>query len=177
MGGDQAQRAILLTGRPGIGKTTVIRRVVSGLDVPAHGFYTAEIRERGRRQGFEIVTLAGERATMAHVHIESGHRISKYGVDVSAVDRVGVGAIRAGIDAGGLIVIDEIGPMEVLSQSFRRAVLKAFDSDAQVMSTIYSRSAPFTDHIKDRPDVELVVVTRENRDALPGQILAKLSGR
>jgi nucleoside-triphosphatase len=173
---DQVQRAVLLTGRPGVGKTTVIRRVVSGLDMPAHGFYTAEIRGHGRRQGFEIVTLAGERLTMAHVDIQSRHRISKYGVDLSALDRTGVGAIRAGIDAGGLIVIDEIGPMEVLSQRFRQAVSDALDSDAQVVGTIYGRSAPFTDRIKGRPDVDLITVTRENRDALPGEILARLSG-
>jgi nucleoside-triphosphatase len=169
-------QAILLTGRPGVGKTTVIRRVVSRLKVPAHGFYTAEIRQEGRRRGFEIVTLAGERATLAHVDIASEHRISKYGVDVPALDRVGVAAIEAGMDAGGLVVIDEIGPMEVMSPRFRQAVLDALDSGVQIIGTIYGRSAPFTDRIKDRSDVEVITVTRENRDALVGQILKRLSG-
>jgi nucleoside-triphosphatase len=170
-------QAILLTGRPGIGKTTVIRRVVARLDIPAHGFYTAEIRHGGRRQGFEIVTLAGERATLAHVDIRSEHRISKYGVDVSALDRVGVTAIEAGIDAGGLVVIDEIGPMEVMSARFRHAVLDALKSEAQLVGTIHERSAPFTDRVKSRSDVEVIAVTRDNRDALVEQILERMSGR
>jgi nucleoside-triphosphatase len=176
-GDDSMHQTILLTGRPGIGKTTIIRRVVSRLHVPAHGFYTAEIRQGRRRQGFEIVTLAGERATLAHVDIHSEHRISRYGVDVSALERVGVAAIEAGIDAGGLLVIDEIGPMEMMSPRFRQAVLEALDSDVQVIGTVYGRSARFTDQLKGRADVEVITVTRENRDALVEQILEQLSDR
>ena len=72
-------RVILLTGRPGSGKTTLIWRVLARLTKPAGGFYTQEIRESGRRVGFEIITLDGERDTLAHVNINSEHRISKYG--------------------------------------------------------------------------------------------------
>ena len=63
--------ALLLTGRPGVGKTTVVRRVVERLSRPTGGFYTCELREGGRRTGFEIVTLDGQRATLSHVDFDS----------------------------------------------------------------------------------------------------------
>ena len=167
-------KTILLTGRPGCGKTTLIRRVVEQLDVPAGGFYTGEIRERGTRKGFEIVTLDGQRGILAHVDIRSAKRIGKYGVDVATLDALGVDAIQRAIDAQGIVVIDEIGPMEILSRRFREAVLDALESEAAVLGTIVSRSTPFTDSIKAMPQVRLIEVRPDNRDALVSHILDRL---
>jgi nucleoside-triphosphatase len=147
---------------------------VEQIDVPAHGFYTAEIREGGQRQGFEIITLAGDRAILAHVGFQSDHRISKYRVDVSALEAVAVAAVRMGIGAGGLVVIDEIGPMELVSDRFRRVVVDALDSEVAVLGTIHQRSTPFIDRIKARRDVEVIEVSRENRDRLVDQVLDRL---
>jgi len=164
---------VLLTGRPGCGKTTLIKRVVNNLPQRAGGFYTEEIRDRGTRVGFKIVTLDGDEVVFAHVALKTSERVGKYRLDLSALEAVGVKAIREAVQAQRLVVIDEIGPMEIRSAIFRDAVNKALDSEVPVLATIFGRSLPFTDAIKSRPDVTLIEVRPDNRERL----VSKLSGR
>ena len=164
---------VLLTGRPGCGKTTLIKRVVNNLPQRAGGFYTEEIRDRGTRVGFKIVTLDGDEVVFAHVALKTSERVGKYRLDRSALEAVGVKAIREAVQAQRLVVIDEIGPMEIRSAIFRDAVNKALDSEVPVLATIFGRSLPFTDAIKSRPDVTLIEVRPDNRERL----VSKLSGR
>src|SRR2546421_1782737 len=122
-------RRVLITGRPGSGKTTLIKRIVDNLPSRgAAGFYTEEIREHGARVGFKIVTLDGQEAVLAHVDFTTPARVGKYGLDLSAVEGIGVSAIRTAIREQRLVVIDEIGPMEIRSPVFRDAVTEAFKS-------------------------------------------------
>ena len=160
---------VLLTGRPGCGKTTLIKRVVNELARPAGGFYTEEIRERGARVGFKIVTTHGKEAVFANVNFPATaepQRLGKYGLDLSALEKIAVVAVRAAIRARQLIVIDEIGPMEIRSVIFRDVVIEALDSGAPILATISARSFPFTDTIKKRSDVTMTEVRRSNRDQL-----------
>jgi nucleoside-triphosphatase len=157
---------VLLTGRPGCGKTTLIRRVANNLPRPAGGFYTEEIRDRGTRTGFKIVTLDGDEAVFAHVDFKTPDRLGKYGLDLTALERIAVGSVREAIRAQRLVVIDEIGPMEFRSAIFRDAVMETLDSEVPVLATIFARSLPFTDAIKSRPDVMLIEVRPENRERL-----------
>src|ERR1700745_3163011 len=106
------KRKVLLTGRPGCGKTTLIKRVVNELARPAGGFYTEEIRERGARVGFKIVTTDGKEAVLSHVAFNTANRIRKYRLDLSGLETIGVAALRRAVAAHHLVVIDEIGPME-----------------------------------------------------------------
>ena len=168
-------RNLLLTGRPGIGKTTVIMRVLEALDAPATGFYTREIRGPRGRLGFEAITLDGRRCILAHVHIRSRHRVGKYGVDVASFERIIVPAIDPELNPQvALIVIDEIGKMECFSPRFRQVTLKALDADTPVLGTIALRGNAFIEGIKKRSDVELIEVSKAGRDALPEAILGKL---
>ena len=130
------KQAYLLTGKPGVGKTTLIREALSQAKKTPGGFYTREIRSQALRQGFEIVTLDGLTAVLAHVSFESPYRVSKYGVNVDNLNSVGVAAIRRAIKECDLIVIDEIGKMELLSLDFREAVLEALGSSRKVLGTI-----------------------------------------
>jgi nucleoside-triphosphatase len=171
----EVNRKILLTGRPGCGKTTLIKRVVKQLALPAGGFYTQEIRKRGERVGFKISTLDGKQAVLAHVDFPAAtgpQRVGKYGLDLSAL-KTGIEAIRAAMHARQLVVIDEIGPMELRSRAFRDAVTEALNSGVPILGTITARSFPFSDAIKKRPDVTLIEVRSDNREQLVSELSNK----
>jgi nucleoside-triphosphatase len=169
--------AWLLTGRPGVGKTTCLRRVLEQLRRPAGGFLTEEVRVGGARVGFALVTLDGGRVTLAHVERRGAPRVGKYGVDVEALDRVGVPAIRRAVEKGWLVVVDEIGKMELASAAFRAAVEDALAGPAPVLGTVMAASHPWADQAKAAPGVTLIEVTVANRDRLPAELLNNLGGR
>jgi nucleoside-triphosphatase len=166
------KQVCLLTGRPGTGKTSLIRQAVAGMKGKAGGFYTEEMRSGGIRRGFRLVTLDGQEIVLAHVGIHSRYRVSKYGVDVEALDRVGVPAIRKAAEERDLVVIDEIGKMELFSPGFREVVLQVIDSGKMVLGTIMLNPNPWADAIKRRPQVNLLTVSRDNRR----EVLGELSG-
>jgi nucleoside-triphosphatase len=161
---------ILITGRPGCGKTTLIGKIAARLGERAGGFITREIREGGIRQGFELITLDGHRATLARVGLPSHVRVGRYGVDVEALERVGLEAVRRALEAGRVVVIDEIGKMEMASPAFCELVVRALDSPSPVLATIHAHPHPFTDAIKRRPDIRLFELTPANRDGAEGVI-------
>lgn len=166
------KKRVLLTGQPGGGKTTLIKRVVNELALPAGGSYTEEIRHGGERVGFKIITLSGEESVFARVDFKTPQRLGKYGLDLAALETIGVKALRTALRARQLVVIDEIGPMELRSASFRGVVNDALDADSRILASITARSFPFTDAIKDRRDVTVIKVQRDNRE----QLVSELAG-
>ena len=157
------QRVYLLTGKPGTGKTSLIKQVMAELKVSAGGFYTEEIRSHSTRLGFKLVTLDGQQTVLAHVDIRSSHRVSKYGVDIESLERVGVSALNQAAERCELVVIDEIGKMELFSAKFRESVSQIIESGEKVLGTIMLNSHPWADDIKRLPQVKLVTLTRDNR--------------
>jgi len=154
----------LLTGRPGTGKTSLIKQAVAELGVSAGGFYTEEIRDKGTRLGFKLVTLDGEEVVLAHVSIHSPYRVSKYGVDVEGLERVGVAALRRAAAGAQLVIVDEIGKMELFSAAFRESILAVISSGKRVLGTIMLAPNPWADAIKRLPQVKLVELTKTNRE-------------
>ena len=165
------KRALLLTGKPGTGKTALIKEALARTKVKGGGFYTEEIRTGGIRQGFRIVTLDGQEAILAHVGIPSPYQVSKYRVDTDSLNRVGVSVLRQALKESDLIVIDEIGKMELLSPRFKEAVTQAINSGKKVLGTIMLNPHPFADEIKRHPEVETLLVTRDNRTGVTNKVL------
>lgn len=165
---------LLLTGGPGVGKTTLIKEAVAGAQVNAGGFYTEEVRIDGVRQGFRIVTLDGRMAVLADVNVSGSCRVGKYGVDLQGLEGTGVAALKEAIDKNDLVVVDEIGKMEVCSGAFKDAVMEALKRRKRVLGTIMLQPHPWADAIKRRPEVSLATVTRTNRAAVLSDVLAWL---
>ncbi len=170
----EVKKAYLLSGAPGSGKTTIIKEVLSKVGKSAGGFYTEEIRDQGIRQGFRIITLDGKNATLAHSSIHSPYRVSKYGVDISSMDEVAIPAVREAIRSRDIVVIDEIGKMELFSYSFRDAVIEALESEKRVLGTIMLASHPWADVVKRRAEVEIISVTRFNRSEVVSRVMGWL---
>ncbi len=167
--------SLLLTGHPGVGKTTAIKRILAQLSRPVGGFYTEEVRENGKRSGFKIVTLDGQSGMLAHVSIRSPYRIGQYGVDLTMVDTLAVDSIHRAAAEGQIVLIDEIGPMELFSNPFCQTVKAILHSDARVLGTIVRRPHPVADAIKRMPAVTVIEVTVENRDTIIAHVLDRLS--
>jgi len=166
---------LLLTGKPGTGKTAIIREAVAKVKIKAGGFYTEEIRVGGVRQGFRIVTIDGQEAILAHVNISSPYQVSKYKVDIDGLNRLGVSALRQALEGNDLIVVDEIGKMELLSPRFREVVLQAVESGKRVLGTIMLNSHPFADEVKRHPEVKTLMVTRANHSEVLKEVLEWLA--
>ena len=168
------KRAYLLTGSPGAGKTTIIKEVLAKVEATAGGFYTEEMRSGGIRQGFRIVTLVGESAILAHINIHSPYQVSKYGVDIDSLDRVGVSALREATQNCDIVIVDEIGKMELYSPSFREAVTEALESSKKVLGTIMLKPHPWADRIKQHHLVKVIPVTRVNYREVAEEVLSWL---
>jgi nucleoside-triphosphatase len=160
----------LLTGQPGTGKTSLVKQAVAAMRGRAGGFYTEEIRSRGVRQGFRLVTLGGETAILSHVKIDSPYRVGKYGVDIESLDKIGVAALKKAAREDDLVIVDEIGKMELFSPKFRETVQGIISSGKRLLGTIMLRPNPYADAIKRQPGVNLITVTRANRQ----QVLQEL---
>ncbi|UCC47491.1 MAG: AAA family ATPase [Gemmatimonadota bacterium] len=165
---------VLLSGRPGCGKTTVIRRAVELIGASrCVGFYTEELRERGRRIGFDVVTVDGRRAPLARAGA-TGPKVSRYGVDVQGFEDLAVARLEDALRGGvaRVLVVDEIGKMELFSKRFCALLERIFEPRAPwaLLGTIMTGHHPQADGLKRRPHVSVVEVTRANRDRLPADL-------
>jgi nucleoside-triphosphatase len=174
------KRIILITGPPGIGKTSTLRRAVKELkrrEYAVGGMICSEVREGGIRVGFEIKDLsAGERGWLAHLNQPEGPKIGKYRVNLMDLEVVGVGSILSALQTADILAVDEIGPMELVSQAFSNALIRAVESSKPMLGTIhYGLKNPIITDIKNREDVEILKVTYENRETLHNIIANNLS--
>ena len=161
---------IFLSGPPGIGKTTIIKKVVAAAPNLFGGFYTEEMRKKTKRVGFRIRTLKGREGILAHVDLESPYRVGKYRVKLEDLEKIGLRSIQAAVADKRMVAIDELGKMELFSEKFKEEVVRALDSPRRVLATVKEGKNAFLDNIKSREDVLLIEVTRENRDRLPREI-------
>jgi nucleoside-triphosphatase len=166
---------LLLTGPPGVGKTTLVKRVVVKLGdaIKCSGFVTEEVRsDAGDRIGFDIVTLGGRRAPLSRKGLDQGPRVGDYRVDVPSIEGVAVPAMTE--PWAELMIVDEIGLMELKSDHFREAVLRLLEDERPLLGTIRYQREPFCDMVKSRQGVEVIEVSYGNRDGLVEMLAVRL---
>jgi len=176
---DPAPRRLFLTGEPGCGKTTVARKAAKLLSLrglKVGGMVTNEIRERGNRLGFSVEDLTtGERGTLAFSSRGQGPRVGRYVVNIPDLERIGAGSIERAVTDADLIVIDELGPMELHSTRFVTSTDAALNSPKHILATIHKRANhPLILRVKSNPACVILEVTRENREELPGQLAKRI---
>jgi len=157
---------ILITGYPGVGKTTLVNKITKQLSCKIGGFYTHEMRENGKRTGFYITDFDGNQMIMASERSDLPYRVNKYGVNINAFEKVGIPAMERALKSADLILIDEIGRMEMFSPKFCDMLRKVFDSEKPLLATIKRVDCELTKELKKRKDVELIEVTKFNREVI-----------
>ena len=176
---------ILLTGPPGVGKTSLVKYLSEELDNCA-GFYTEEIRDAGnkRRTGFDIVTLGSHlRASLARVNTPvKGPRVGQYTVTLAEFESLALNSLSAAsLKNSRVLLIDEIGKMEAFSSKFQSLVREIFLSDSYegdfILATIPLKfeSIGLVREIVDQSQAEIIEVTASNRDELRSTLLRRLS--
>ena len=109
--------------------------------------------------------------------IESKVMVGRYGVDITALEDIGVKALKGATANADVIVIDEVGKMEVESESFVAAVKEAMDADKPLILTLHKKSRnPLLQDIRRRDDVRILEVTQVNRNLLPYKIVKLMKG-
>jgi nucleoside-triphosphatase len=165
------KRILLLTGSPGVGKTSVLVRIVESLKAKGYsvgGMVSREVRVGSGRVGFEILDLnTGRKGWLAHVAQKQGPQVGRYRVNIGDLEGIGVGAITNAVASSDVVVMDEIGPMELYSQKFKEAVRKAAQSPKLLVGVVHWKAADgLITEINGRDDAEVHLVTLENRESL-----------
>lgn len=166
---------LLLTAPPRTGKSTAIRKIITCLGIEnCAGFWTEQITENGERVGFEINLCSGEKAVLAHVNSNSSVRVSRYGVDVEAFERICLPCLLKAKESHSYIIIDEIGPMQLFSNKYKQFLMELVNSK-KVIGTIFYDSYPWIDEFKKLPQNTLLNLTMENRNEIPLQVIKAIT--
>lgn len=169
-----------ITGPPGIGKTTILLKAAEALEKKGYklgGMLTREAREKGTRVGFEIIDYETKKyGWLAHVQQPNGPQVGKYRVNLADLESIGASAIRNAVARAEIIVIDEVGPMELHSTVFREAVTEALVSGKPVLGVVHERTQDkLINAIRKNDDAEIIQATRVNREQIHNHLIEKVN--
>lgn len=168
---------IFITGTPGCGKTTLIKKIgdfLSVAQIPISGFFTEEIREGGKRVGFKVIDWEGNSEILAHVHIVSSIKIGKYNVFLENFEKIAIPSMKP-TNPHSIVIIDEIGKMECASNIFKKLLMNIVNSERHLIATIAIKGNDFIETLKKRYSSSLFFLDRTNHNTIYHQIVAKLS--
>ncbi|XP_070180929.1 cancer-related nucleoside-triphosphatase homolog isoform X2 [Littorina saxatilis] len=181
-------RLILLTGPPGVGKTTLVQKACTALketNTPVQGFYTEEVRSGGRRIGFDVVTLCGNRGPLARIDSDGSgqqqreHKVGQYSVKLNAFEQTALPVLRipaSSSTAPPVIVVDEVGKMEMFSTTFVQMVRTLVSrGNTTVLATIpipKGRPIPLVEELRSHKDAHVFEISKSNRDSLLQDIVS-----
>ncbi len=168
---------VIIQGAPGSGKTTLVERLITKLqDMKLGGFLTREIREHGERKGFKIITLDKREGVLAHEKIPGHQKVGKYAVNMEDLENIGVKAVEHALAHDDIVVMDEIGKMELMSVHFRDVAVAALEGEKPLVATVPAEGPAFVEEIKARADVHLLTITEANRDELLEEAVRHVRG-
>ncbi|MGQ9706068.1 MAG: NTPase [bacterium] len=162
---------ILITGRPGVGKTTFVKRLLDELSIAdICGFWTDEIRENGVRIGFRIITVDGREGILAMKGINKLPMVGSYSIYVDEIERLIVPEIEKAIRDRKICIIDEIGSMELKSARFRKVINDVFNSNVKLIATVKLKRDSYLENLMSKEDISVYVLTENNRAKLLGEL-------
>ncbi len=168
---------VLLSGEPRVGKTTALKKIIEMIGKDnCVGFYTEEICDEFNRIGFDCVSLDGKRRRIADINFNCDTRIGRYGVDIDAFEDFAMQIINHSNSSNKIIIIDEIGPMQVLSLKFKQIINSILTGSNYVIGTIFYKNHPDIDEIKRTPGIKIYTITKENRDTVAEDVFHKIQG-
>jgi len=166
-----------ITGMPSVGKTQTLIKIIESLEKHGYiigGMITEPIVKKKKRVGFYVKNWqTGKKEVFAHIDFDSKELVGKYGVDIDALEKIGVPAVEKAIadEEVDIIIIDEIGKMEMLSEKFCEVVIEALDSEKPIVVTLHKKSrTPLLQDVRRRDDIRILEVTPVNRNLLPYKI-------
>lgn len=163
---------IAVTGSPGVGKSTLVAKVAAASGRRVGGVLARDKRYKDRRIGFELLDLATGAVGMLADETGSGPQLGKYRVHPEDLDGIGAKAVENALKCE-LIVVDEVGPMELSSRRFVSAVETAIASSRPMLVVLHE----WSNHRlakKIRSCFQVITVTQENREALVDEIAKAL---
>jgi nucleoside-triphosphatase len=140
------------------------------------GIVSSEIRRGGIRIGFSLEDLATHViGTLADADQKGEPRVGKYRVNLADIQRVGVTAIQRAVSEAQIVIVDELGPMELHSIPFIKSVELALRSPKILVGTIHkSASHPLVTAVRSGPAHRIIEVTLENRAQMPNRIAEQI---